>query len=136
MAFKKTTIILFPGGSDKVRQFRLPQYLLISLILLFVSYTASFTYFLCDYIIIKTRMPLLTQLKKENKKQKMQFIYLAEQINQMNQKVGELQDIDRRISFGVNLKTGSENKQLQGIGGSDQDLIKPDISIVKKATRH
>ena len=62
----------------------------------------------------------------------MQFIYLAEQINQMNQKVDELQDIDRRISFGVNLKTGSENKQLQGIGGSDQDLIKPDISIVKK----
>jgi len=76
-------------------------------------------------------MPFLAQLKKENEKQKMQFIYLFEQINQMKQRIEDLQDIDRSVNAMVDFKTGSDNKPLPGIGGSDQDLLGPDISVEK-----
>jgi len=131
VSLKKTTIILFPDGADKVRQYRLPNYLLIFLILLIVSCSAFFTHFLQTYIFTKTEMSLLTQLKKENETQKKQFIYLAEQIIKMNQKVEKFQDIDRRVKTVVNLKTSNNIKPLRGIGGSDQALLRPDDSTLK-----
>jgi murein DD-endopeptidase MepM/ murein hydrolase activator NlpD len=76
-------------------------------------------------------MPLLAQLKKETEQQKIQFIYLAERIHQMNQKMKELRDFDHRLKVMANLKMSSNDTQLQGIGGSDPDLFRSSTSLPK-----
>ena len=125
------TIILFPDGNNKVIQFRLPKFLLVILILLLASSTASFIWILRDYFTAKTQMPVLAQYKKESERQKKQFVYLSERINQMHEEITELQDFDTRLKVMVNLKTSSDHTQLQGMGGSDSDHFRPDTSFTK-----
>jgi murein DD-endopeptidase MepM/ murein hydrolase activator NlpD len=134
MAFKKITIVLFPDGTNRVKQLRLPRFLLFLIILLLISCTVFFTWIIRDYVIIKTQMPLLAQLQTENEQQKRQFIQLAEYLTKITQKMSELQEIDRKLKVKmVNLKINGNNDEIKGIGGSGPTLLSHDYSI---ATTH
>jgi murein DD-endopeptidase MepM/ murein hydrolase activator NlpD len=78
-----------------------------------------------DYYKIKARLPRISELKKENVQQKRQCAYLAQRINQITERMAELNDFDRKLKIMVNLKTGEDNSQFKGVGGSDPILLDP-----------
>lgn len=82
-----------------------------------------------DYQTMKNRMPRLVQLEKENGEQRKQFRLLAQRVNQISQKVGRLKDFDHKLRVMVNLETGEDGKEFQGVGGSDPALLDPKRSL-------
>lgn len=125
MFFRKITIFVVPDGTKRVKQFRLPKFFPSLFVLFLVSCSAFLFSIVQDYYTIKARLPRLSELKKENVQQKRQCAYLAQRINQITERMAELNEFDRKLKIMVNLKTGEDNSQFKGVGGSDPILLDP-----------
>ena len=125
------TIVFLPGGNLKVRQIGIPRFLMVVLILLVLSGALVSTWAGRDYRTIKKKMPQLTSLQKENKKQKDQLIVLTQKIDQISKKLVELKNFDQKLKVMMNLESNANSNQFFGIGGSDTALMDPDYSIEK-----
>jgi murein DD-endopeptidase MepM/ murein hydrolase activator NlpD len=129
--FKKITIVLVPEGTSRVKQVRLPRFLVVLFVLLSLSAGGCVLWLAQDYYAIKAGLPELAHLKKENEYQKRQFIHLAQRIDEITQKMGEMKEFDRKLKDMVDLETGKGTPALGGVGGSEPSLLRPDYSMVK-----
>lgn len=131
MAFKKINIVIFFDNANKIIQFKLPRFAVTSLFLFLFPCAILFALIVRDYPVVKSRMPRLAQLKRENENQKKEFVHIAKQIHLMTQKMGELQEFDRRLKVMVNLEPRDDNAVSHGIGGPDPNPFAPDFSRAK-----
>ena len=76
-------------------------------------------------------MPHLAHLRKENEQQKRHFAHLAQRINEIIGKMGELKELDDKLKVMANLETGEDSLSPGGVGGSDHSLPWPDLSAIK-----
>jgi murein DD-endopeptidase MepM/ murein hydrolase activator NlpD len=67
---------------------------------------------------LKQKIPVLSQLRRENQQQEKQFTRLAERINRMAEKIDELKELDQKLRIMVNLEGSDEQAKPEGIGGS------------------
>ncbi len=131
MGFKKITIVLVPDGTNRVKQFRLPNLLLPILVLFLFSCGAFVAWIGLDYQTIKAQMPRIAHLQKENEQQRMQYLYLTERIGQMKQKMEELKEIDTKLKALAKLETGEGNDSFLGVGGSGPRFQQSDFFVAK-----
>ncbi len=117
MALQKITIILFPEGSEKVKQFRLPRFLLVFFLLLLVCYATSLSWIIRDYQMMKSQMLSLARLDRKNVEQKREFLHLGVRIIQLTQEIDKLQGFDRKRKAMMKMETREENNEFQGVGG-------------------
>lgn len=110
---------MVPDGTNKIRQFTLPRIIPVLLTLVIILFSAFFSWMVIDYKSMKGQMPRLAWLEREHEKNKNQFIYLSNRVDQVTQKVGELNEFDRKLKIMVNLDTDDDKGQFQGIGGSE-----------------
>jgi cell division septation protein DedD len=80
--------------------------------------------------MLNAQMPRLAQLEKENEQQKGEFFHLAERIQRMTLKLGELQELDDKLKVMANFKSDGDedNTKIQGVGGSEPTLLMLDHS--------
>ena len=131
MSLRKLTIVLLPEGARKTRQLKIPQALLYCFFLISLVGILSLVWSFREYQEIKTQVPRLALLKKENKLQKLQLANLAHKVDLINGKLVELQKFDRKLRVMVNLEISEDNSQFLGIGGSDPTVLNPDYTIEK-----
>ncbi len=131
MAAKKVTIVFLPGASSKVKQLKIPRFLLFFVFLIFLSAALALAWGIRDYRDIKAKVPHLTQLERENENQKLQLVALTHKIDQISGKLIELKKFDQKLKTMVNLETNEDNSQFLGIGGSDPSLLNPDYTLEK-----
>ena len=131
MAAKKITIVLLPDGTRKVRQVKVPRSLLALFFGLLLLGSLALAWVIKDYKSIKTEVPRLANLEKENKHQKAQLVSLAQKIDRITRRMNELKDFDKKLRTMVNLEKPDDSQQLVGIGGSNTALSNPDSSIEK-----
>ena len=79
----------------------------------------SVSWFTTDYIKIKTKIPELQYLKKENRFQKTHIIALTKKINHINQNMAKLQEFERKLRVMANLEPSKQQDQLLAVGGSN-----------------
>ena len=115
MIFKKITIFLLSDGENNVRQFRLPMPPLPLLILLLAFCVGSLSYLIKDYVSMKTQMPQLAQLEKENEQKKRQLIHLARRVDEIGEEIGAQKELSRKLKIMVNLET--DDDEAYGLGG-------------------
>jgi murein DD-endopeptidase MepM/ murein hydrolase activator NlpD len=135
MLRKKITIIFLPDASNRVRQLKIPQSLLLGSLLVILLLTLVLAWGLIDYRSIKTKVPILALLEEENAQQKTQLAALTEKIDRINGRLIELNEFDQRLKIMVNLETDEENSQFLGIGGSDPSLLNQEYTIEKAHER-
>jgi murein DD-endopeptidase MepM/ murein hydrolase activator NlpD len=135
MLRKKITIIFLPDASSGVKQFKIPQSLLLGLLLTILLLAFVLTWGFMDYRAIKAKVPKLARLEKENSQQKVQLASLTDRIDRINGRLIELNEFDRKLKIMVNLETDEENNQFLGIGGSDTSLLDPGYTIEKAHER-
>jgi murein DD-endopeptidase MepM/ murein hydrolase activator NlpD len=135
MLRKKINIIFLPDASNRVRQFKVPQSLLLGSLFVFLSVAILFIWGFAEYQDIKEKVPRLMQLEKENAQQKTQLASLTEKIDRINGRLIELNEFDQKLKIMVNLETDEENNQFLGIGGSDPSLLSPEYTIEKAHER-
>ena len=64
-------------------------------------------------------MRRLVHLKKDNEQQKTQLFFLAQRINQINQKMEEFKGIHYELKALVNLENSDDNTNFPDIGDSE-----------------
>ncbi len=129
MASKKITIIFLPDRSHKVRQFKMPRGMFIFFCLILLTGILSLAWMVKDYLRIKSQIPALANLQKENRLQKGQLASLAQKIDQISRKMIELKEFDHKLKVMVNLETDDEPSNFLGIGGSDPSVLNPDYTV-------
>ena len=129
MASNKFTIIFLPGVSGKVRKISIPNRLISLLSFLTIVALVIIGFLVNDYRKIKSRIPELHYLRKENGIQKTQIIALCKEINQTNQKIAALQEFDHKLRIMTNLPPSGEQDQFLGVGGSNMSALKPDYQL-------
>jgi murein DD-endopeptidase MepM/ murein hydrolase activator NlpD len=128
VAFKKITILLLPESTNRAKQFRIPSFLPVFLIFLFISCAAFLVWIIRDYQAVKIQIPRLVQLEKENELQKSQLGHLVQRFDQTYQKMYELQEFDRKLKIMVNLETSEDNSEFRGVGGSIPIKVKSKLN--------
>ena len=118
LSSKQITLILVPQGTNRVIQFRFPKALLVILSLFVFSYTAYLCWITKEYQSLKARIPQLEQLKKENERQKKQFVSLGKRINGIFRQMSELKVMDHKLKTMMNLELEEDEDEFFGIGGS------------------
>lgn len=129
MASKKSTILFLPGGSNKVRKINLPNRLIFVFTSIILLITFGIGWLITDYRKIKSKIPELNYLKKENRTQKIQLISLTQKINQINQKMAKLQEFDHKLKVMTNIEPSGEQDQFLGLGGSNISTLKSDYQL-------
>ncbi|MEJ2723687.1 MAG: M23 family metallopeptidase [Deltaproteobacteria bacterium] len=131
MAAKKITIILLPDGTRKVRQVKVPRTFLALFFAFLLLGSLTLAWIIKDYKIMRTEIPRLVHLEKENKHQKAQLVSLAQKIDRITRRMNELKDFDKKLRTMVNLEKADDSQQIVGIGGSNAALSNPDSSVEK-----
>ncbi|HUL31239.1 MAG TPA: hypothetical protein VLZ03_12375, partial [Thermodesulfobacteriota bacterium] len=68
----------------------------------------SVTFFLCDYIQIRKKTFLLSQLRQESQIQKTHIQLFSARIGDLEKKLSRLKDIDQKIRIIANLERSQE----------------------------
>jgi len=123
MASKKTTILFLPRGLRKVRKITISRGAMFTLLFFIFMIFLSVSWFTTDYIKIKTKIPELQYLKKENRFQKTQLIVLTKKINHINQNMVKLQKFERKLRVMTNLEPSKQHDQLLAVGGSNASTL-------------
>ncbi|MBW2005499.1 MAG: M23 family metallopeptidase [Deltaproteobacteria bacterium] len=123
MASKKTTILFLPRGLHKVRKITISRGAMFTLLFFIFIILLSVSWFTTDYIKIKTKIPELQYLKKENRVQKTQIIALTKKINHINQNMVKLQKFERKLRVMTNLEPSKQHDQLLAVGGSNASTL-------------
>jgi murein DD-endopeptidase MepM/ murein hydrolase activator NlpD len=129
LATKKINIFLVPEGTSRVKQLRLPRFLPAFLAILFVSCVAFSFWMIRDYHEIKSQMPRLARLEKENELKDRQFVHLSKRLRKVLQRVAELKELDQKLKVMVNLETGDDKTQFRGLGGTDPGLMESNYPL-------
>ena len=118
LGLKKINVVLFPEGGTRLKQFSLPGWLLLFLILSCVTWSSVLAYIIPEFLRMRRDIPALSRLRRENQQKDRQFTRLAERINRMAEKIDELKELDQKLRIMVNLEGADEQAEPEGIGGS------------------
>ena len=119
MDFKKINIVIMPEGARRVRQLKVPKLLFLLLFPLVIGAGLMLAWIIGDYHSVKTDIPRLAYLQKENTQQQEQIASLTEKIRIIQKKLTELNDFDKKLRTMVNLEPMRETPHFLGMGGSD-----------------
>ena len=131
MFSRKIAVVLVPDGSRKVRQIKVPKFLLFFLVPVIAAVGLSLAWILRDYQSIRKEFPRLSQLQDQNQEQKEQLVELAQKVEMINGRVAELREFDKKLRNMVNLDNPREKSQFVGVGGSDPSLSNPQSAAEK-----
>ena len=123
MKLKYITILLLPNDSTNVKQFRIPRFFLY-MFLFFIPFIAAYIFWVIgDYKDVKAKVPEIASLQKQNEQQKVQLTYLGQRIERINQKMGELNEFDRKLKIMTNLEESAGQGPFIGVGGSEPTML-------------
>ena len=129
MDIRKITIVFLPDGTRRVRHLKVPRVFFSFLVLLLISGAVALSWIIKDYVSVKSEIPRLSSLEKENMLQKTQLVALAQKIDRISRRVVELKEFDRRLRTMVNIEQSEDNSLFLGVGGSDPKLMNPDSAL-------
>jgi hypothetical protein len=116
-------ILVFGHTPFGIRRLRIRRERLRIAAYLFVFLQLSMTFFFCDYIQVRKKTFLLSQLRQESQIQKSHIQLFSTRIKELEKKLSRLKDIDQRIRIVANLERGQEALPFIGMGGSPPTMI-------------
>jgi cell division septation protein DedD len=125
---KKITIALISNSSDELKRFSVPKYLLPLSTIFIIICGAYLGWVITDYQILKSKMPLLDQLQKENVEQRLEFALLAKRIKEMTPVANTTPGLDHK-SNGMQKMKQAATGQIPEV--HDQDQPKPVWKLTK-----
>jgi cell division septation protein DedD len=92
LAGKQITVALISNDSEEFKRFIVPKYLIVFTLIFGICCAAYVGWLITNYRIVKSKMPLLIQLQKENEQQRMAFAHLANRIKEMSPKASHTEE--------------------------------------------
>jgi len=96
-----------------------------------ISLAGYLGWVITNYQIVKSKMPLLVQLQRENEQQRIAFAHLADRIKQMASEESKSQELDPNVNGSVILEPvgNGQNGRIPGMSGSEPVLMPSNYSI-------
>ena len=110
-------ILIFGHATFKPRHVRIRRETFRILFCLLVFFQLAITFLFCDYIQVKKKSFLLSQLSQESQVQRSHIQLFSAKIEELEKKLSRLKDIDRRVRAIANLERGYEITPFIGMGG-------------------
>ena len=131
MTGKKITVALISNDTEEFKRFIVPKYLIVLTLIFGISCAAYIGWLITNYQIVKSKMPLLVQLQKENERQRIAFAHLADRIKQMAPKASKSQEPNPNINGSVKLTPvgNGQNGRIPDMSGSEPALMPSNYSI-------
>jgi len=129
VAFKKITIMFLSEGARKVRQIKVPKFFITLVVLAAFCGGGFLTWMVRDYREVKSEVPELDRLQRENRQQRVQLLALSQKIDQVNAKMQKLREFDHKLKVMVNMEVGEEDGPFLGMGGSSTSAFDPDQAV-------
>ncbi len=131
MAGKKITVALISNETEEFKRFIIPKYLIVLTLIFGISCAAYIGWLITNYQIVKSKMPLLVQLQKENERQRIAFAHLADRIKQMAPKRSKSQEPNPNINGSLNLIPvgNGQNGRIPDMSDSEPALMPSSYSI-------
>ncbi len=111
-------ILIFGHSTFGIRPLRMKKESIRIAVYLLIFLQLSVTFFFCDYVQVRKKTFLLSQLRQESQVQKSTIQLFSRKIGEIEKKLSRLKDIDRRIRIVANLERGQEALPFIGMGGS------------------
>jgi len=124
-------ILVFGHPPFGIRRLRIRKERLRMATYLFVFLQLSITFFFCDYIQVRKKTFLLSQLRQESQIQKSHIQLFSTRIKELEKKLSRLKDIDQRIRIIANLERGQEALPFIGMGGSSPAVVGEELGSQK-----
>jgi murein DD-endopeptidase MepM/ murein hydrolase activator NlpD len=132
---KKINILLIEESGKGMRAVSLPCTLLVGLFFFFVFSTLLVGWIFRDYRTLKPRIAELTKAENVCFHQKKQIAYLGRRIQDIHEKLKELDEYDLRLRTVAHIATGDEGGSLVGVGGSNPGGIGDGMTKTASETR-
>ncbi len=110
-------ILVFGQPTSGIRRLRIRKERLRLATYLFIFLQLSVTFFFCDYIQVRKKTFLLSQLRQESQTQKSHIQLFSTRIEELEKKLSGLKNIDQRIRVIANLEKSQETLPFIGMGG-------------------
>lgn len=120
------TLFVLSNGASRTRQLKVPAGLAKAALAVSAMALLVFAFIIYDYARIKTQVPELQALMKENAGQKVQLMGLSSQIRDLEGQLAKLNMFDKKLRVIANLDVpDTSSDQTLGMGGSaaDDDLF-------------
>jgi murein DD-endopeptidase MepM/ murein hydrolase activator NlpD len=123
-------ILIFSKKASAIRRYRLPR-LLAKLICFTIPVFFIFLgYFSYDYVITREKVQELNRLREETQLQRSQVRFFSEKISEVERKIAEMREFDRRLRLLANLEGSAwKTRQILGVGGASPDDIRETLLL-------
>jgi hypothetical protein len=115
-------VILIPDPNGKVREFRVPLFLSALVLFLLAVSAVALAWIIADYAMMKVKIPIITQLKEENERQRLELIHMSQNVISVVQELDELRAIDSEEEVLHNLARNFNDIQ-SGLKSDDNSLL-------------
>ena len=115
----KINILLIEESGNGIRAVRVSSALLAALLLFSIVFTASLAWILYDYKMLKPEIGELAAVENRSLHQEEQIAYLKQRIQDIHERLKELNECDLRLRTIAHIATGEEKESLVGVGGSE-----------------
>lgn len=131
MTVKNITIALISSSTEEFKRFSVPRYFLVLAGMFIITCGLYLGWVVINYQILKSKMPLLVQLQRENEQQRIEFANLANHIQQMRPKASQNQEPDPIENGFIKLKPvgNGENGPSRGGNHIKPALLSSDYSV-------
>ena len=124
-------ILIFGHNTSKSRHLRIPKKTVKIATYLLAFTFLCVTFFFCDYIQVKKKAYELSLLQEETQEQRSQIHFFSAQIENLEKKLSQLKDLDKRIRIIANLENGQETTPFIGMGGPSPSDIRDKLKTEK-----
>lgn len=132
---KKIDILFIQESGKSVRSVTLPRAVLSCFGLFFVLSALALGWIISDYRTSKPRIAELARAEQICFDQKKHIAYLGQRIQDIHEKLKELDDYDFRLRTVAHIATGDEGGSLVGVGGSNPGGISEGVTEPALVTR-
>lgn len=129
MTGKKITIALFSNETEEFKRFSIPKSLIILTLIFGICCAAYAGWLITNYQIVKSKMPLLVQLQRENEEHRIAFAKLADRIKQLTSN-GAKSQVDGSDGNGSGTPVrNDQGGQITDMGGPEPALMQSRYAI-------
>jgi murein DD-endopeptidase MepM/ murein hydrolase activator NlpD len=117
-------ILILGQKTSKTRHLRIQKKTFKILFYLLAFLLFSATFFFCDYIQLRRKAFELARLRQETEVQKSQIQFFSTRIEDLEKRLSQLKDFDRKIRIIANLEKTVETPSMVGMGGPSPSDIR------------
>ena len=126
---KKYTVLVIPKGTNTVRRFSMPPWLVPFFFALLIAAIGMSIFWFREYQTVCKQLPDLKAMEQQNRHHSAQVKAFAKRLTDFKDEMKKLKEFNHRLRILANLEKPNENDGIFGMGGPDKSEHGPGIRL-------